>query len=311
MGTLSLSKYNTKGRNKYAFIEFPSAKIYKRATGSSWNNHLLFGDYIKILNENIVDGRVYVRSRNTNGWISVTDLRKDRILEINFVDIGQGDGCHLVTPDDQHIIIDAGKTDNMIRYLTWRFNLNNRATRLNIPIDIIISHSDADHYQGFSYIFDEEKIQIRNVFHNGLVERPGSNRLGEKKDGYITGIVNNTNQMKEIIQNPSNRKGTGSLYCKTLFKSLKNNNDISFKALSINDNYIPSFNSQNIINNKEFSIKILAPITDLIEGVKGLKSIDNLGKDKNWTFSSSKITIWKFKNIIGRRCERGIWKYHP
>ncbi len=299
MKTLSLSKYNIKGKNKYAFIEFPSAKIYKKSNGSSWNNHLLFGDYVKILNDNIVGGRVYVRSRNTNGWVKESYLRKDRILEVNFVDIGQGDGCHVVTPDDKHIIIDAGKTDNMIRYLTWRFNLHSRSSKSGFPVDIVISHSDSDHYQGFSYVFDEKKINIKNVYHNGLVERPGANSLGAKEGGYITGIVNNTNDMKNLILNPSNRKGKGSLYCKTLFKSLKNNAGINFKALSIDDNYIANFNSLNRINNKEFSIKILAPIKNVVNGKEGLKTINNLGKDKNGHSVVLRLLYGNAKILLG------------
>ncbi len=41
-----------------------------------------------------------------------SDLQDERLLEVNFVDIGQGDGTFIVTPDDRFMLIDAGESDN-------------------------------------------------------------------------------------------------------------------------------------------------------------------------------------------------------
>lgn len=281
MTKLSTTKFTQKGRTKSCFANYPSAKVYKKSTGSSWVNHLLFGDYIKITNDNIVDGRVKVRSRNSNGWMNITDLIKERILEVNFVDIGQGDGCHIVTPDDQHIIIDAGKTDNMNRYLSWRFNLYDKESPVSFPFTVVISHSDSDHYYGFYHVFKNKKITVNEIFHNGLVERPGNSRLGKQTDDKIFGLVDTTSQMKRIILNDSNRKGTGSLYCKTLYQAIKANPQIEFKSLSLKNEFFKEFDSNNEINNKEFSIRVLGPIRSKSDGKEYLTSIKDLGKDKN------------------------------
>ena len=281
MSKLSTSKFTQRGRTKFSFANYPSAKVYKKSTGSSWANHLLFGDYVKVINDEIVDGRVRVRSRNTNGWMKTSDLIKERVLEVNFVDIGQGDGCHIVTPDDQHIIIDAGKTDNMNRYLSWRFNLYDKKDPISFPFIVVISHSDKDHYYGFRDVFKNKKITVNEVFHNGLVERPGRSRLGKQTDGKIFGLVDTTSQMKRIIGKENNRKGTGSLYCKTLYQALKANPQIEFKSLSLKNEFFKNFNAQNQVFNKEFSIRILGPIRSKSSGKEYLKSINDLGKDKN------------------------------
>jgi len=89
---------------------------------------LLFGDYIRVYTDNgkpitrvitSSDGTetTYgnVRARNCDGYVLPEEIQPDRILEVNFVDIGQGDGCHVVTPSDDHFIIDAGQGDNMFR----------------------------------------------------------------------------------------------------------------------------------------------------------------------------------------------------
>ncbi|MFC2119138.1 ComEC/Rec2 family competence protein [Bacteroidota bacterium] len=291
----NIGKYNT----KYTFAEFPSIKIYKTSDGNKWGNHLLFGDYIKILNPIIENNRVLARSRNTKGWVNIDEIQKDRILEVNFVDIGQGDGCHIVTPEDKHIIIDAGKTDNMDRYLSWRFNLQVKKRPLSFPFTAIISHSDDDHYKGFGNVFDNDKIRIDKIYHNGLVERPGDLPLGTVDNDHITGLVKTTDQMLEIIENSNNRKGKRSTYCKTLYKVLKNNPDVEFVSLSIKDNCIKGFDENHLVNNKIFSFKILAPIPNITNGKESLKTINDLGKDKNGHSVILKVIYDKAKVLLG------------
>ncbi len=300
MSQLDNTHYN-QGPNEtlYTFAGYPSIKIYKSETGNAWVNHLLFGDYIRIKSLDIVNGRVKAKSRNRNGWVKVTDIQKQRVLEVNFVDIGQGDGCHIVTPDDQHIIVDAGETDNMNRYLTWRFYLYYKKNPLPFPFISMISHSDVDHYKGFQYVFDNKFIKFARLYHNGLVERPGPEPLGTTEDGYITGLVQTNDQMRALISNENNRSGSRSTYCKTLYKALKANPDIQFKSLAREDDFIEGFNDTNRVNDKEFSIKILGPITKQVNGKDALKSINNLGKDKNGHSVIIKIRYGKADILLG------------
>lgn len=300
MAQLSRRKYNTDENNiNFSFAEYPSIKIYADSTGSVWKNHLLYGDYIKILDTEIKDGRVRAKSRNTTGWVNANELEKNRVLEVNFVDIGQGDGCHIVTPADEHIIIDAGKTDNMVRYLAWRFNLYDRKSPLRFPFKVIISHSDSDHYLGFGRIFDNDKVMVDDIYHNGLVERPGNNRLGKVENGYLTGLVQNTSDMLKIINKADNRKGDGSLYCKTLYKALQFNPSVNFSSLSTKDGYLAGYNDTNKINNKEYSMKILGPIVKKTNGKDSLKTINDLGKDKNGHSVILKLQYGNAKILLG------------
>jgi beta-lactamase superfamily II metal-dependent hydrolase len=300
MSQLTSDKFNDGAYNrKFSYAEYPSIKIYADSKGNAWKNHLLFGDYIKILDTDIVNMRVKARSRGCTGWVRTDQIRKDRILEVNFVDIGQGDGCHIVTPDDRHIIIDAGKTDNMNRYLTWRFNLYKARRPLPFPFTIVISHSDLDHYKGFEHVFNNDKIRVDKVYHNGLVERPGTRPLGTVTDGYITGLVKDTVSMLDLITDPSKRKGTRSTYCKTLFKALKHNPDIEFLSLAVDDGYVSGYDTTNKVHGKENSIRILGPITKKVNGKDGLKTIKNLGKDKNGHSVILKLVLDKARILLG------------
>lgn len=298
MAQLPTELYNP-GTVNYCFAEYPSAKVYKKPTGSSWYNHLLFGDYIKILDLNIENNRVRVKSRGNSGWMKIDELRKKRILEVNFVDIGQGDGCHMVTPDDKHFIIDAGKGSNMNRYLTWRFYLYNKSTPMSFPLNAIISHSDLDHYGGFRDIFKNKYIHFDKIYHNCLVERPGDLPFGEQQGHQIFELVRTSDQMKALINNDLHRKGERSTYCKTLYSSLKHSKNIEFKGLLEENKYVDDYDETNHVEGKPFSMRVLGPIHEEDNGRKFLRSIKNTGKDKNGHSLILKVVYDKARILLG------------
>ncbi len=107
-----------------------------------------------------------------------------RPLEIVFLDVGQGDGAVLITPernaDEKILVIDAGEARHMRAFLDGRF----RAYRGFQFEAAVITHPDTDHYLGFNNIFNDAQIGFNTVYHNGLVERPiGS---GFEKVGGVT-----------------------------------------------------------------------------------------------------------------------------
>lgn len=130
-----------------------------------------------------------VESEEPDGWLKVIWARRDpakkrelfipkdrtierRPLEIIFVDVGQGDGAVLITPEtgasERIIVIDAGEGDNMERFLRGRF-------RTYRPFNFeaaVITHPDQDHYLGFLPVFANPNIGFRAIYHSGLVERP-------------------------------------------------------------------------------------------------------------------------------------------
>ncbi len=301
MAQLQEKYYNKKGSNYFfSFAAFSSVKIYKEATEKAWKQHLLFGDYIQIKDLEVKNNRVLAKSRNSKGWIEIAGLQKERILEVNFIDIGQGDGCHIVTPDDQHILVDAGEYDNMNRYLTWRFNLYSKKKPLPFPFQVVISHSDKDHYRGFDYIFKNDAIRIDTIFHNGIVERPGeAHQFGQIENGYITSLISDTAEMLSILDDPNKLKGEFSMYAKTLHAVLKNNPTINFKRLSTDDLFLDNFSENNTVHEKKLSVEILGPIPEKKNGKDVLISIKNAGKDKNGHSVLLKLIYDKVRILLG------------
>jgi len=295
----------------------PIDKISKNA-----QNHLIMGDYARYLGEKDGD-YIKVRSRNSNGWLRPDVLTNDRMLEVNFVDIGQGDGCHIVTPGDKIMIIDAGEGlglhndggDNMSRFISWRYNLRSRDdSEPRIDIDYaIISHPDLDHYYGFHSLFENKKLKFRRVYHNGLLERPldGSDQkdwfydLGRKEPPkarqslyHLVDTVLTNKEMHDLLKkHESSRKKLLT----TLNSARSNNGHVRFEFVRKPNNeevYLEDFEK-----NKKLSIEVLSPISETItyngESKECLISLGNEGVTKNGHSISLKFRLGKVTMLLG------------
>ncbi|MBI5402241.1 MAG: hypothetical protein HY959_02475 [Ignavibacteriae bacterium] len=313
---MSLEQVRKQG---YGFASYPFVKLfnYKEKKGEkskkgekkfSFVKQLLFGDYIKVYIKNknfetiTEDEKTYikVRCRNEDGYIlPETDIQADRILEVNFVDVGQGDGCHIVTPKDEHYIIDAGVGDNMFRFLKWRFNL----AKSKIPppaLKAVISHPDSDHYKGFLKVFEQpkglkQKLSFDYVYHNGIFEmgdREEEEKLGKKvkagKNKYLTEIFDTDKKAKAHLKKVEKE----SLYEKTLLSALNNQKNVKFEALSGDEN-------NKFYKDGNLEIDILGPITETVDGEKVLRYFDGVGPTKNGHSVILMLKIGKARIIIG------------
>jgi hypothetical protein len=82
--------------------------------------------------------------------------RQNEVLKVNFVDVQQGDGAVIESPQGKIMLVDGGDNQLFARYLAARF----RATSIEArqPIEcILVTHGDADHFVGLQKIFDSEK----------------------------------------------------------------------------------------------------------------------------------------------------------
>ena len=188
------------------YAGFPSAFVYNFYRNSKKKlvfgkvKHLLWGDWVKVtaysyLQEEEADTLntedrkfvnrkinqlIPVRVRGVSGYMYSSELQSERLLEIVFVDVGQGDGALLVTPDDNKYVIDAGIGDNMFNYLRWRF-ADFKKARDDFE-GFIITHPDKDHYNGFVPLIDHRDLRANNIWHNGIIEQFP---LDEQQEQYV------------------------------------------------------------------------------------------------------------------------------
>jgi beta-lactamase superfamily II metal-dependent hydrolase len=294
----------------FGFATYPSVKLmgYEKNKKGEYKfgflKELLFGDYLrpqkykdsgKIIRR-VINGKNYirVRARGKFGYVLAHQMQPNRVMEINFVDIGQGDGCHIVTPDDEHYIIDAGKSDNMFRFLNWRFNL--RKGNIKPPkFTAIITHCDEDHYGGFTKLFTHQDkfkqlLKFDAVLHNGMIEESGKpySTLGtiatdSKGEEYVTDLCRTDASCKKRI---ANAKKPGR------YISLLKKADASVKSLKFGD--------APIYNKKGAKIEVLGPVVQKINNKDALPILKkNKGKTKNGHSVILKLTIGNLRLLLG------------
>jgi competence protein ComEC len=85
---------------------------------------------------------------------------KNDLLEIYFIDVGQGDGILIKTPNDKAIIIDGGPFDDFSKKVSSKLPYRKR----NIDL-VIITHAHQDHYLGLINIL--ENYKVNNIIYSG------------------------------------------------------------------------------------------------------------------------------------------------
>lgn len=248
---------------EYRYVEYPDAKVFDDEENQI--NHLLFGDWVRIEGA-AEDGWVPVHVRGTDGWMREENLRRDRVLEVVFTDVGQGDGCLVVTPKDKHIVIDAGASDNMYRYLRWRYAGFKRKWTFQ---SAVLTHPDMDHYEGFRKLFQEPNVHFETVYHNGIMEERASsaNELGPKQkiDGrwYLTGILETQADLETFLQDADRWKTSRSKkqYASLLDVAINSERVGDIRMLGVDADgelvFLPGYGQD-----ADVQIQVLAPIIE-------------------------------------------------
>ncbi len=219
---------------------------------------LAFGDKVDVLEEGagntpsriraleLFDGTVEgtVRGKPFRG-------REKGVLRFSMVDVQQGDGLVLETPPDENdetriVFIDGGDNKLFARHVAARYRHRQSSVDQPLEVDLIlITHGDADHFEGLSQILRSETekgisdskrlfIHPRRVYHNGLVKAPSS---APAEDGLGRAIDNNGNLMivdlyDDPRQAPADKQNTKfEQWGKTLTK-WEERGDIVFKRMA-------------------------------------------------------------------------------
>ena len=259
---------------------------------------LVWGDWIRVLSrDREADGWLQVRGRGQEGWLRIDEVQDERLLEVNFVDVGQGDGAFLVTPDDQFALIDAGAGDNMRRFLSWRFNLKlDRRTERGDPHEVgrrisfefaLLSHSDLDHYEGFRDLFESPAFAFRSVYHNALVERPAASdtvKLGAREEvggrTCVTELIETPRQLAALLAAVD--ADTRARYVTLLREAVGSGRVARIVGVTSDAGHLDGFDPTHRTRaGKPLRIEVLAPIPLAAGGQRGLPWFSNLGKTKN------------------------------
>lgn len=117
----------------------------------------------------------------------VIPKQDSRVLKVNFVDVQQGDGAVIESPEGKVILVDGGDNQLFARYLAARYR-GTSATKPKAIDCLLVTHGDADHFAGLTKIHESETnteprkrlfIAPKRVYHNGLVKRPSKDQDGK------------------------------------------------------------------------------------------------------------------------------------
>lgn len=101
-------------------------------------------------------------------------FRKNGVLKVRFVDVGQGDSTIIESPEGRLLIIDGGENECLQHYVKRAF-----ASRLAdgpLPCEaLVVTHGDQDHLVGLTRLVSARLVNPGMVLHNGLVKAAGGN----------------------------------------------------------------------------------------------------------------------------------------
>lgn len=167
---------------KLRYLAKDTSPLYAEATGNERIMELLWGDHLKIEAEGEAGGRIKVSARDRSGYVDAEAVGDESLLELYFIDVGQGDGVLVRTPDNRHIMIDGGYKrasqttgKNAADFVDWKFAKDYGLKTIHLDA-MIASHNDADHYGGLSDLLDArqtadldaEKVTVDAFYHAGV-----------------------------------------------------------------------------------------------------------------------------------------------
>ncbi|MEK6591720.1 MAG: MBL fold metallo-hydrolase [Pseudomonadota bacterium] len=263
----------------FDYVKTDKTDLLASAGGKGTGIALLWGDRVKVLGTS--GSHVKVKARGKEGYVKKSDLGGKSLLEFYFIDVGQGDGVLIRTPDHRHVLVDGGfarkmqqTAKNAADFVDWKF-VKDYGTK-TISLDAVItSHNDADHYGGLwdllsddpeaSAELDATNVTVDAFYHAGLSwwKKGSSRTLGEftdTNDGQMwTQILGDRSDVQAALGPGSGRKLAGEwaklFECVTRAKT-SNGGSTPIRRLSHAQEFLPGFEP----GNGGVAIKVLAPV---------------------------------------------------
>lgn len=248
---------------------------------------LLWGDTVRVVE--ITGESAHVLSRGWDGYVPLSSLGNQELLELYIIDVGQGDGLLMKIPGAGWTLIDAGiaARDQMTgkgaaNFVRWKFIKELGLSSVDLE-NVILSHPDYDHFGGFLDILSGKladgrsfPINVQNYYHNGIGRFKSAPKNGAVKNGeaepfpqgakglrrkgkFITELLDDQRSFIE----PSHAFASEFAALAELVGTVPKN----VRRLSHRDNYLPGYSP----GEKKATIRVLGPIEESFGSGKGLR----------------------------------------
>ncbi|MDX2169819.1 MAG: MBL fold metallo-hydrolase [Deltaproteobacteria bacterium] len=258
------------------YVSTDTAAFFAAKSDKTPQMELLWGDRVQVLDT--AGARARVRARGREGYVKKSDLGGTSLLELYVIDVGQGDGLLIRTPDDRHILLDGGymramqdTNKNAADFVDWKFVKDYGRTRIELDA-VIASHNDADHYGGLWDLLnaaeeaelDATGVSVEAFYHAGVSwwQSSSGRTLGE------TTKIGGETFLRQLLGDRASAVaalgGSGPqlqgqwrdfIECVTKTKR-KNGTPTSIRRLSHATAYLPGFEPSP----GQVAIRVLAPV---------------------------------------------------
>ena len=285
--------------------------LFKAATGDDSIIDLLWGDRVRVIDQ--APGRWKVKARGLTGYVKSSHIGKTSYLELYFIDVGQGDGVLIRTPDDKHILIDGGwprksqpTGKNAADFVDWKFKKDYEGDTIELDA-VICSHNDQDHYGGLWDLLDEkqkpeldtEKVCVEAFYHAGLSwwKTAGGRTLGPSKstpdgDMWVRLLRDRASVIEGLKSGGSQPKLQGewaSFLRKVRDATARDGTPTPVARLHSDIDFIPGFDESSKV-----SIQVLAPVEFDVDNEPAIRKFSG-GTSKN-TNGNSVLLKLKYKS---------------
>jgi beta-lactamase superfamily II metal-dependent hydrolase len=278
------------------YLKTDTARLFEDGVSEKFITELLWGDLIQVLPGAKQNGRVKARARGKEGFIEENKLCDQSLLEVYFIDVGQGDGLLIVTPDRKHILIDGGynrkvqpHNKSAADFVDWKFKMDYGRSEIHLDC-MMSSHCDADHYGGLWDLVnpnEEEELKCENViidkfYHAGVSwweKDNGSKGVGNASDGYLSSLLEDKASVEKGLEPGADPElaGNWATFLKNLISKCP---DLEIKRLACNPSKgiwsLPDFRNPDGV-----SIKVLGPVESEQNGKTVLKDFGTDSQNTN------------------------------
>ncbi|AUP77386.1 ComEC/Rec2 family competence protein [Flavivirga eckloniae] len=268
---------------------------------TEYKKELLWGDLIQITKREA--DVCHVRARGWYGKLAPYLIQENGILDVSFIDVGQGDGLLVRFPEGKHMLIDGGLErvnqmtgKNAADFVDWKFffDYGDYCIRLDA---MMASHCDADHYGGLWDMIkrdpevDEEidciDFEAKAFYHAGLStwvkkDNTHKDKLGPTDDGWFVRLLEDREDAERCM-NKTNEDTLNGDWKSFIKKILALEEQTPFFRVGVK--------AEDLADNKELpeiwkddvscNIKVLGPVTQNKNGKIALKDLGDTGKNKN------------------------------
>lgn len=245
---------------------------------------------VKILGKQGVVDRGFIDRR--------TALRASGLLRLSMVDVQQGDGLILETPQGKVIFVDGGDNQLFARHANARYPGTSKQKPLLVDL-ILITHGDADHFEGLVELRKSETdkrpgkrifVAPKRVYHNGIVKRGTETPDGRKRreeellgpvirrgaDAFVTGLVEDQAEVAQDEMNGPFRKWVETLAAWEDRVQAVTQHPIERRRLDHQ-----TAGAFDFLLPEDIHVELLGPITETVEGETSLRFLRKPPDDAN------------------------------